>query len=38
MAWLTTEYTFFGIQFQNWMVIALAMFVLTIAYASSPRH
>jgi hypothetical protein len=37
VAWLTKEFAFFGIQFQNWMVIALAFFVLTIAYASSAR-
>jgi hypothetical protein len=35
MEWLvTTEFTFLGIQFQNWTVIALAIFVLAIAYAS----
>jgi hypothetical protein len=37
MEWLTTEFTFLGIQFQNWMVIALAIVVLAIVYAKGRR-
>jgi hypothetical protein len=37
VAWLTTEFTFFSIQFQNWMVIAVAILGLAIAYARISR-